>query len=295
MAAPKNVPVPLIDEKARWIHFTSPDGGKTWKEAGVILLADAKNAERAVWSGSIRQNAKGEFWAAYTSLIGKRKTMQGIGLAFWSDSKKKLIQLPKLLLDPRRDFEALKQKGYAMEDFENLGKGLERDNTVMALRDPYIYGDDPKQAKVYFAAKAQNSDGSFSPAIGRFTINKTSSGYEAILEEPLRVPDEKKFKQVELPNVFDVAGQKYLLISTTNRLSQEQSDLDSDLHSRLYSFNENGELEALGRLKGFDIELYGAQVSWPEPNLLSSFFHRDASQPRQLSLPRVRRFRNKNK
>lgn len=289
MAAPKSVPIPLIDEYARWLHFYSDDEGKTWKGGGEILSAKKNQQERAVWSGSIRQNEEGKFWGAYTALLRSRKVEQGIGLAFWDEKTNKLKQQKRLLIDPRRDNKELLSLGYALESAEKVGLNLEADGSVLALRDPFIYGDTPEEAEFYFAAKAKNESGEFVPAIGRFRAVKVNGEYRAKLLSPLTLPDAQKFKQAELPNVFDIKGKKYLLISTTNRLSQEHLDHESDLHSRLYRI-EGEKLIPQGRLQGFDDSFYGAQLAWPRLDMLSSFYHRSVGEKYKLSLPALQYF-----
>lgn len=289
MAAAKTIPITEIDHRALWLHFISMDGGQSFTELGPILEADSEEHHtqhlRAIWSGSIRQRPDGLLWGLMTGLNKKRDFYQNIALVSQNKTGHTPLRFVRTLLDPIHDYEKLKKKGYYVAPPSQAGIGLEINQQVMAMRDPFIASNGTSDIVVYFAAKGIDQ-GYLRPAIGRFIIKDLWNNEEEVeLLPPLFLPDDQNDLEIELPNVIERNGKRILSVNITQRFTRTTSDSNANLHARYYEMTDDEKLIPLGRVEDLDPNKYGYQYSWPSGQFSSCFYNRDQEKDTLLTLP----------
>ncbi len=221
LSAPKKYSPSERDFYFHWRHFTSTDNGKTWKDLGIALQADHDHA-KALWSGNVIYTKEKLFLAAYTELSNQAKYYQKIGLAISRNGHDFKYLSPENLIDVQDYRPSFERLGYYV-DFENLGNGAELDQNIMAFRDPFLFYNKNGELEILIAMKAKRN-GKVVSCLGRAKLKiNTQGNFEGLaFEKPIFLPDSEQFKQVELPNFFTVDKKQYLVVSTTNRISQSQ-------------------------------------------------------------------------
>lgn len=250
MAADKKLPKSERHFHAHWRHFVSDDGGLEWVDKGAVLLPTRNDKDAfdssSIWSGSFAKLGDGTYLAAYTGLDPKGKYLQHISFATSRDGQsfERAYNGKVPGLSHLRDSDKFISRGYYVQDSVFLGKEMmESDGTIQALRDPFLFTEN-NQIHMLFASKALNKKGEVVPAIGHAIIHDLRTPDAIQLLNPITVPDSIDFKQLELPNVFRRADGKYIwIVSTTNRISESQSDLETSPMIRAYiSDSLNSEL-----------------------------------------------------
>jgi hypothetical protein len=233
-------------------HFISIDNGLSWKDEGCFLKPDdiSKLNYRTIWSGSVKPMPNGKKLVAYTGLENKdseHNYLQNIAIGISEDGYTVNTIYNKAISSPLRDWKAILDKGYYLDSEGNLGSNKgEKDGPIMSWRDPFIFYDKDNKLNLFWAAKV----GPRLSALARATLKPKGEFFEIEeLHPPITVPDIKDFTQLEVPKVLfdEQKKQYYLIISSCNRLYENQIDSEITKEVRVYtSKNINGPWESLG-------------------------------------------------
>jgi len=248
-------------------HFTSLDDGTSWKDEGSFLKPeDISNLNyRSIWSGSVEPLPDGKKLVAYTGLEhidSNHCFLQNIALAI-SENGYTIDRIDhNSLSSPKRDWVEITKKGYYLDAIDNLGSNKgEMDGPIMSWRDPFIFYD-TKEEKInlFWAAK----EGPRLGTMARATL-KSNGEFFSIDElfSPVTVPDIDDFTQLEVPKVlFDKDKQQYyLIISSCNRLYENQPESEINKEVRLYSSKHiDGPWKSLGEKILDDENLFGVTI-----------------------------------
>ena len=245
-------------------HFTSVDDGLSWKDEGCFFMPNKKLNHRTIWSGCVKPLSNGNKLVAYTGLENidsTRNFLQNIEIAVSNDGYVVHSLNKNVLSSPLRDWNEIIKKGYYLDSKENLGSNEgEKGGPIMAWRDPFIFYDNNSELNLFWSAKSSPKKG----ALARATI-KNDGDYFKILElhPPVHVPDINDFTQLEVPKVlFDKERELYyLIISTCNRLYENQPDSEIRKEVRLYKSDYiNGPWKSMGEKILGDKNLFGLTV-----------------------------------
>ncbi|RZW46890.1 MAG: hypothetical protein EX263_09050, partial [Flavobacteriaceae bacterium] len=233
-------------------HFTSSNDGLSWKDEGCFFnsIQYSKLNYRTIWSGCVKPMPNGKKLVAYTGIENAdldHKYIQNITLATSDDGHSVNTLVNKVLLSPSRDWKYITDKGFYLDVQDNLGSNQgEEGGPIMAWRDPFIYFDVKGKLNLFLAAKIRPRES----ALARITMNQREGLFElAELHPPIIVPDVEDFTQLEVPKIlFDHDNETYyLIISTCNRLYENQPESEIEKEVRLYkSKNMNGPWVSLG-------------------------------------------------
>lgn len=247
-------------------HFTSTDEGLSWRDEGCFLSPDdvSKLNFRTIWSGSVSLMPDGKKLVAYTGLEhldSDHSYRQNIAIAISNDGYATSHIMNEPLSSPLRDWNNIIDKGYYLDTVDNLGSNVgENDGPIMSWRDPFIFYDKDEKLNLFWAAKLGPRVG----AMARATLK--SDGKNFVIEElhpSVTVPDFNEFTQLEVPKVlFDEDNERYyLVISSCNRLYENQPDSEISKEVRLYTSNDiNGPWESLGDTILGEQHLFGLTV-----------------------------------
>ena len=247
-------------------HFTSIDDGLCWKDEGCFLKPEdiSKLNYRTIWSGCVKPMPNGKKLVAYTGLENidsQHNYLQNIAIGVSEDGYKVNNIYNQELSSPLRDWKAIVDKGYYFDSVDNLGSNKgEKDGPIMSWRDPFIFYDKDNKLNLFWAAKI----GPRVNAMARATLKPNGDFFEIEeLHPPITVPDVEKFTQLEVPKVLydKEKDQYYLIISSCNRLFENQPDSEVSKEVRLYtSKNIAGPWKSLGGKILGEENLFGATV-----------------------------------
>lgn len=233
-------------------HFTSIDEGLSWKDDGCFLSPeDVSNLNfKTIWSGSVSPMPNGKKLVAYTgleNLDSDFRYRQNIAIGTSNDGYTVNQIYNEPLSSPSRDWKKIIDKGYYLDAVDNLGSNNgENGGPIMSWRDPFIFYDKDETLNLFWAAKVGPRIG----AMARATVISNGKNFSiGELHPPITVPDFNEFTQLEVPKVlFDKGNERYyLVISSCNRLYENQPDSEISKEVRLYTSNYiNGPWESLG-------------------------------------------------
>ncbi len=255
-----------------WRHFVSSDDGKTWKDLGAVLTPRKEDRlfdSQSIWSGSVTKLKSGKYIAAYTGLDPKREFLQSISFAVSDDAHnfKRAYdgKFPALSHELHRD--KFLKAGYYVDTLENLGKRTgEKNNSIQALRDPFLLEDEYGKVHIFWAAKSFDENGNVVSSIGHGLIHDFNSPRSIEILPPIKPSDGQNFSQLELPNVYQRSDGKYVwIIGTTNRQTEAQAEHETQMAVRAYLSDDlGGELEPIGDDSALfyanDKSVYGANL-----------------------------------
>ncbi|NNU16227.1 hypothetical protein HK107_07830 [Parvularcula sp. ZS-1/3] len=220
-------------------HFSSGDGGESWRDCGAYLCPDERPGsptEHNIWSGSALLHGD-QLLFGFTGV-----TKPGVGRSF-HQSICLLTSSPEatpdladtvVLSDPSRDYEAIRKAGYYLGPWSTLGSdGGEEDGPILAWRDPFFVPEDDGTLRAYWAGKV----GPAEPAVASGRVRLTDEGYVMDkLYDPIVPPDVSQYTQSEVPKVYRNPrdGSLLMLTSTCNRVSEDQPDEEVSKELRLY-------------------------------------------------------------
>ncbi|MBK8196729.1 MAG: hypothetical protein IPK75_00025 [Acidobacteria bacterium] len=220
-------------------HFTSEDGGRTWKDEGAFFepsgASDGAFA-RNVWSGGVLARNDHDWIAAFTGLReagAERPFLQSICLGR-SDNAYSLDAGAVVSLScPYRDYDHIRAAGYYLPARETLGayEG-EEGGPILAWRDPFILDAGDRKLEVFWSAKIAPAR----PAVAHATVRRTANGFEIEkLHAPITLPDDAAFTQAEVPKICrSAAGDYFMMISACDRLNESQPAHEVTKVLRLY-------------------------------------------------------------
>ncbi len=234
-------------------HFTSENNGKTWQDEGCFMALEPhlkQQGYHTIWSGSVNPLSDGRKLVAITALDvvdDDHNYLQNIALAISDDGYEvdKVAKSP--LSAPRRDWNAITNKGYYLDVPANLGSNKGEENgPILAWRDPFIFFDPDGGIHLFWGGKISPTEG----ALVRAELQENGDLFEIKeLAPPVSMPDGEEFTQLEVPKVvYDKnAGLYYLMISTCNRMDESQPDSELEKEVRMYrSKGIDGPWESLG-------------------------------------------------
>ena len=251
-------------------HFSSNDNGKTWIDEGCFFnIDDCKGLNyRTIWSGSINPMLNGNKLFAYTGIEkvdSNHCYSQNISIAISSNGYNVNSFKNKVLSSPKQEWDEISSKGYYIDNSKNFGNNKGEENgPIMAWRDPFIFYDQSGELNLFWSAKVSPKTG----ALARATLEFNGELFKIKeLFPPVLVPDYKDFTQLEVPKVLfnNFNNQYYLIISTCNRLNEEQFDSEISKEVRIYkSIDINGPWESLGDKILKKENLFGLTVLKPD-------------------------------
>lgn len=251
-------------------HFTSKDDGKTWKDEGCFMSIDElqKHNYRTIWSGCIKPIKNGKKLVAYTGIENldfNHYYSQNITLAISENGHNISIYDTIPLSSPKLNWEEITRKGYYFDNIDKLGNNKgEEDGPIMAWRDPFIFYDQSGELNLFWSAKVNPKTG----ALARATLETHGELFKIKeLHPPILVPDYSDFTQLEVPKLLfnNLNKQYYLIISTCNRLNEDQLDSEISKEVRIYKSKEIiGPWESLGDKILKKENLFGLTVLKPD-------------------------------
>ena len=299
LAADKSLRAGERHFSAHWRHFISKTNGQSWEDLGSVVRPSGKKRDflgKSIWSGSVTKMKNGTYWAAITGVEEGSDVLQTISIGISHDAHSfRLANPAKPLLDHRINRNRWKNLGYYISKVDDVGKLKgEPDNTIQALRDPFIFQASDGSAHIFWASKMVSESGRIKPAIGHLKISDLNKPDKFELQKAISIPDDKSFTELELPNVVEMENGKIAwVISTTNRKDQSQSIKDIIQDSRIYYSDSIGSpLRTEGKniiLEGQKSKLYGinfVQGSREGEEIKARAFYLDEiSGDKQLTLP----------
>lgn len=255
-----------------WRHFVSTNDGKNWKDLGAVLTprkGEDLFDSQSIWSGSVTKLKNGKYIAAYTGLDPKREFLQTISFAVSDDAHnfKRTYdgKSPALSHELHRD--KFLEAGYYVDTLQNLGKRTgEKNNSIQALRDPFLFEDELGTLHIFWAAKSFDDKGDVVSSIGHGIIHDLQDPKSIEILPPVKPTDGELFSQLELPNVYQRPDGKYVwIIGTTNRQSEIQAEHETQMAVRAYlSDSLDGDLTPYGDDSALfyanDKSVYGANL-----------------------------------
>lgn len=221
-------------------HFTSDDGGQTWRDRGVATLpqqiADGADA-RNVWSGSALRLHDGQTAFGFTGIrdCGKaRSFLQTICVATAPAPGAEWRRPASPISCPLRDYDAITATGYYLGPKDELGsRDGEEGGPIMAWRDPFLFHMPNGELRAVWSAK-------LSPAVPAIAHARLKQRGDRIvmdeLLEPIELPDAALMTQAEVPKIyFDETTEEFLLlVSACDRRYEGQPDAECTHIHRLY-------------------------------------------------------------
>jgi hypothetical protein len=138
-----------------------------------------------------------------------------------------------VISDPEAQYDEITRAGYYLGPREHLGDdGGEGGGPILAWRDPFLLARADGSIDVFWAAKTTAT----APAVAHARLTRHENTFRCDLLTPISLPDGGDFSQAELPKVYrdpETAGY-VLLLSTCNRLHEEQPDDQISKEMRLY-------------------------------------------------------------
>ncbi len=249
--------------------FISTDQGKSWKDGGPVFaprLGEDKFDSRSIWTGST-VHFQGKIIGGYTGIRMTDEShpfIQSIGLSVSDDGKIYTRLTSEPLSCPIRDYDEIRAKGYFLGERNDLGtdKG-ENGQNILAWRDPGLVVDPATGLlHAFWSAKTDKTEEQ-EAALAHGIIHDPLTKPRLELLAPAHLPDHAEFTQAEVPQLIYSKAAKlfYMVVSTTNRTSGDQTDGDLDLAARLYSSPElGGKWTFVGKVLSKDDKRYPATI-----------------------------------
>jgi hypothetical protein len=238
----KGEPVTPADRNDYPFHvrrFASQDGGASWRDKGAFLSpgpAAGGVMAHNVWSGSAIMS-EGRMLFGFTGVrkpAPGRSFLQSICLLpVLPDGAAPTPADTIVISDPEADYQEITDAGYYLGPREILGDDRgEQGGPILAWRDPFLFARADGSIDAFWAAKTSPT----SPAVAHARLTRRGGGFRCKLLTPISLPDGADFTQAEVPKVYrDPEGAGYLLlISTCNRLREDQPDTEVSKEMRLY-------------------------------------------------------------
>lgn len=238
----KGEPIKPSDRNQYPFHvrrFASRDGGAHWRDLGSFLAPDpAAGGVMAhnVWSGSAVVS-EGRLLFGFTGVRKPepgRSFLQSICLLSAAPNGEAPTADDSIVIsDPEKDYSEIISVGYYLGPSKTLGDDAgEEGGPILAWRDPFLFPMIDGSIEVFWAAKASAA----APAVAHARLTKQGKGFTCELLAPILLPDGDDFTQAEVPKVYrDPSGEGYLLLlSTCNRLREDQSGEEVSKEMRLY-------------------------------------------------------------
>ena len=238
----KGVPISPGDRNDYPFHirqFKSRDRGASWRDEGAFLTPDEASGgalAHNIWSGSAA------IWneRLLFGFTGVRKPAPGRSfvqsiciLPAAADGAAPTPSDTIVVSDPEADYEAIIRAGYYLGPRDRLGDDNgEEGGPILAWRDPFLVPRRDGSIDAFWAAKISASV----PAVAHARLTKDGDRFHCRLLAPISLPDAGDFTQAEVPKIYrDPAGEGYLLlVSTCNRLRENQPDEEVSKEMRLY-------------------------------------------------------------
>ena len=229
-------------------RFRSADGGASWHDLGAFLSPGAGAGGAAahnVWSGgALRTEAQGgRLLFGFTGVRAPtpaRQYLQSVCLTEAGEDGARVADA-SVISDPERDSDAIRAKGYFLGPRETLGSNAsEAGGPIMAWRDPFLIETDGALL-AFWSAKVAAAV----PAIAWGRIERAGAGEGAgfrlaDLFAPITLPDADGFTQAEVPKVYRVGGGWRMLVSSCDRVSEDQPASAVTKALRLYAAEDLG-------------------------------------------------------
>lgn len=219
-------------------HFASRDDGETWQDHGAVLhpgnLSDGSDSGN-VWSGSVHHLASGEILFGYTGIehiSPTRRFVQTVNFAV-GDVNGPTVFSSRSQSHPVRDRKVIIEAGYYLPEEDGIGHNDgEGDGPILAWRDPFIFETHDGVLHAFWSAKVEARI----PAVAHAILENNDGQWIAKLQAPIRLPDETEYTQAEVPKlcVDTDTGDYLLMISSCNRLHEQQADAEITKGLRLY-------------------------------------------------------------
>ena len=225
-------------------RFTSQNGGRTWRDEGAYLgpiELPGSATEHNMWSGSVLPYGD-ELIVGYTGIrkIGDQQHFhQSICItAAALDGMPPDISSHDPISDPLRDYDEIIRAGYYLGPKDQLGADDgEEGGPILAWRDPFLLPMRDGSLRAFWAAKVSPR----APAVAVARVVKQANGFALDkLLPPIELPDGADFTQAEVPKVYtDQNFEKFcMILSTCNRLHEDQPDEEVSKELRLYVAND---------------------------------------------------------
>jgi hypothetical protein len=251
--------------------FVSQDDGKSWRDKGPVfspsLGGDAFDS-RSIWTGSA-VDYQGVIIGGYTGIRPagpQHPLLQSVGLSISEDggySFRKLM--PDAISDAVRDYDQIRAAGYYLDARDNLGnKDGEAGMCAMAWRDPGLIVDPSTgQLHAFWSAKSDAHQPQ-EAVLAHGIIHDVLTKPRLELLPPVRFPDAAQFTQSEVPQLIHAPkeGAFYLVLSTTDKTSELQTDAQIETAARVYRATslDNAEWTFAGRIINKEDKLYPATI-----------------------------------
>lgn len=220
-------------------RFQSQDGGATWRDKGAFLSphpAAGGVMAHNIWSGSAI-TADGRLLFGFTGVrkpAPGRSFLQSICLLPVAPDIAAATPSDTIIIsDPEASYQEIIDAGYYLGPKETLGddKG-EEGGPILAWRDPFLFARGDGAIDAFWAAKISAT----APAVAHARLTRRDGAFRCDLLAPITLPDGAEFTQAEVPKLYrDPDGAGYLLlISTCNRLREDQPDEEVSKEMRLY-------------------------------------------------------------
>lgn len=226
------------DHPFHYRRFRSADDGRSWRDEGAVLLpgqmGDSSDAGN-VWSGGVHQLSSGKVLFAYTGIShasARRQFVQSIILAEGDASGPS--EFPTVAQShPIRDREPILEAGYYLPEIDDIGSNDGEDGgPILAWRDPHIFEDESGTLHCLWSAKV----GPTEPAVAHAILEKQKQTWVTHLQPPIHLPDAQQYTQSEVPKLCldEASGELLMMISSCDRLSEQQPDSEITKNLRLY-------------------------------------------------------------
>ncbi|MDZ7628986.1 MAG: hypothetical protein U5J99_11365 [Parvularculaceae bacterium] len=220
-------------------RFRSLDGGASWRDQGAFLSPSPAAGEvmaHNIWSGSAILSGTRLLFG----FTGVRKPAPGRSflqtICLLPVAEESAAPKPSdtiVISDPEADYQEIVDAGYYLGPKETLGDDRgEEGGPILAWRDPFLFARADGSIDAFWAAKTSAT----APAVAHARLTRQDDGFDCKLLAPITLPDGDDFTQAEVPKVYrDPGGSGYLLLlSTCNRLREDQPDEEVSKDMRLY-------------------------------------------------------------
>lgn len=220
-------------------RFESRDSGASWRDCGAYLspsTAAGGVMAHNVWSGSGTM-FEDRLLFGFTGVRKpgpRRSFLQSICVLPSSPDGAPPDPTDTIVIsDPEADYDSIGDAGYYLGPRDSLGDDRgEEGGPILAWRDPYLLVTNDGAIDAFWAAKISAT----TPAVAHARLTFNGGEIHCELLAPIALPDSDEYTQAEVPKVYrDPLGAGYLLLlSTCNRLREDQSDNEVSKELRLY-------------------------------------------------------------